>query len=196
MSLPIGEYRCSGCSFVQTEVHQEVRLRYVLEDGRYGTGYRQAGWCPACNKVVEVERLPDASTVIRKLAEAERTARGTTLERLLDRLGRDPSVDQRHAKRSIEEHRGTLAWLEQRRSRPRCLKCGTEEVVTHEHDPAGALHHSCGGVLELVHPESGKEIRVSMVPICHVMSVDGLILRTERDDERDDEDWLPGFLSR
>ena len=177
MSLPVGEYRCSGCSFVQPSVHQSITLRYVLEDGRYGTAYRQAGWCKACDKVVDVEQLPDASTVMWELAKAERAVRG---------MSNADSVALSRAEQLVERHGGTLAWLKQRRSRPRCLKCGTEQIVTREHDPSGALRHSCGGVLDEVSPESGNMVRVSVVPIRYVMSVDGLVLRTERDKERHD----------
>jgi len=186
MSLPVGEYRCSGCSFVQPTVHQSITLRYVLEDGRYGTGYRRAGWCKVCNAVVDVEWLPDAADVQSELAEAERTILGTTLEQMLKRFGRDPSSAQRRAARHAEKHKGTLAWLAQRRSRPRCLKCGTEQDATPELESSGELRHSCGGVLEEVQPEARAEMRVSVVPMRRVMSVEGRVLRTERDDDK----WL------
>jgi hypothetical protein len=186
MSSASSEYRCTGCSFVQPNVHHSVTLRYPLDDRRYGTGYRRAGWCKVCNEVVDVELLPDAADVKSELAEAERTIRGTKLEQVLKRFGRDQSAAQRRAARLAEKHRGTLAWLAQRRSQPRCLKCGTEQDARPEQESGGELRHSCGGVLEEVYPEAGAGVRVSVVPIRYVMSVDGLILRKERDNRRDD----------
>ena len=185
MSLPAGEYRCSKCSYTKPRFHNPVTLRYPMSDGGYVTGYRKSRWCAVCDDVRDCESLPSAVELQNRLSEADHIEVQPVMQESAWRrwlhLGEKPTPAPQ-PKMNAEtktEIRRTLRWLAERQSRARCLECGTEQPARKAHE-AGQLIHSCGGVLEEITENPG--VRASFVPTRHIMSLEGLVLRTERDD--------------
>ena len=166
-----------------------VTLRYELPDGQFADSHAVAGWCHRCREVCDFEYLPDVEELRGDLARAEQAIRGNVWERLGKAFGLSPSKRQRNAARTADRTRVKLAWMLDRESAPRCLRCGGVRQAASD-----ALRHSCGGSLEVAFEEPMR-MRISFVPKRHVLSSEGLLLRTERDDGSDDvlEDFVSGF---
>lgn len=92
-------------------------LTYRMEGGTLPVD-QQPAWCPACLCFVLAERLPEVAELERSLA----AVLGGERKQQLDVLGR--SVEQ-----EASELTRRIAWRRGRRSPPRCLHCGSDDVT-------------------------------------------------------------------
>ena len=197
MSLPVGQITCTSCSFSQSLVHCSVTVRYLLDADHHIDHHRASAWCPDCNRIEDVEDIPKPEAIDAELLAEEQIAQGTVVGRLKDKVGLPMSGERRRAHKRIMRLRLKKEWLRQRCSLPRCLSCGSTDIVniTWENDGSGGdaepnrqmsrtFRHPCGGRLVLTY-SSG--MRFNVAPRRLVVDPEGTLLRIENEDGVSDE---------
>lgn len=170
MSMP-DLVRCSSCDFEQMVTYYRVICRYHLSDAEvYEHHYGHNGWCRSCERVRDIESLPDLEV-----------ARGR-LSRLLEERGRLRLPWREHfwagktAQRmsaiedQISENLALINAFEHRSGQPHCLTCGSTDT---QPGIVGVQHH-CGGTLSLqTHP---LEFRWYIQPVTYELDSEGMPL--------------------
>jgi hypothetical protein len=135
MSNVVIEVACDGCDLTATLGGMGLP-RYDLGDGHGHYVETQHAFCHACRSMVDAERLPTSAEL------AERRAQ------MMESVGsKDLMTDHVVTQADVDERAGAIErWLSARRSPPRCLVCGSTEIVPHN-PLAGEpfIHPGCGG---------------------------------------------------
>lgn len=149
MSVPAGQVRCHGCQFATLMSFRPVSLRYHLPSGETVDRHRVISWCIQCEGFRDVEPDLDANSLqygIDELLVRKRSLGGFVKNALRQATGGKPDGE---GEKLIALTR-LLQMAKLRRSRPRCLNCGSEDVQDIEFDAEGTstnyIHH-CGGRL-------------------------------------------------
>jgi transcription elongation factor Elf1 len=114
------EFECDRCGRVYEVTTSDLRY-YVLPDGRQATCRIHPVWCGTCGLITEGE-------VVESLEEMRKAAG-------------DPASE---GARIIADR---FAWRERRQSPPRCLRCGSTEIVDVPEGTQAFQHPGCGGTL-------------------------------------------------
>jgi len=202
VSLPVGQITCTSCSFSQSLVHCPVTVRYLLDSDHHIDHHRASAWCADCNRIEDVEDIPKPATIDAELLAEEQSARATVVGRLKDKVGLPMSSERRWAHKRMMSLRLKKEWLRQRCSPPRCLSCGSTEIVNVDWENNGSgghaepnrqmsrtFRHPCGGRLVLT---SSSGMRFNVAPRRFVVDPEGTLLRIENEDGVSDE--LAEFL--
>ena len=138
-------FHCDTCNR-RASVLTGVISYYYLDDGLELPCSDQLAWCNNCDDVVAAERLPDPHALNRLVAHL--TAEGLDEDRLKTAklLKKEPAE---YLNEFIDTYRAMIAWRRDRISPPRCLSCGSVEIV--ELEPIRSVplekfsHPQCGG---------------------------------------------------
>ena len=188
MSVATQRIRCTGCDFEAFETFRPIRLVYRLNDGREVETGKVRGWCYRCDNFAYIERL-DPQRLRQELSETERAH-----EKAITSLAELSSIFlAKYRKRSergrieVEVARtgseiDTLRELFQiavdRRSRPRCLRCWSEDTAPVTFDwgdnTAHDFKHKCGG--RLIMSEFEGALRFSYIVQRLVLNAEGELL--------------------
>ena len=141
------KYSCSGCDFRQV-LNPLGNTGYWSDEKEYITLWLSLAWCQKCQEVTRAELLRSPEE-IRVEHDATRT---------------------RRTRRDLERY---LGLLERRRSPPRCLRCGSTEIIYASSDRS-VVHPSCGGVLSA----SLSELRGQVRACTHLYTFEGEFLET------------------
>jgi len=149
-TFPVGysiEYRCDLCGAVQDVSTSSLRC-YVLEDGETIPCLARVGWCGDCRSLVAMEHIRPLEGLVEYLAHLERDGLNDQDCQEIARLFQEdvgPCVARR-----IQVFRKAIEWRRRRKSRPRCLKCGSIKVSAVGGDVGDVEdnfeHPGCGGV--------------------------------------------------
>ena len=113
---------------------EEPNYYYRLRDGRDVPLPIRCGWCSRCEGFVEIERLYTDQDIHQKLGDLDAMRNdwakidAEAIERA-KRLGKVVANVQTRLMR-FEAWQSALAWRKNRKSPPRCLKCGSFFAVT------------------------------------------------------------------
>jgi hypothetical protein len=112
-------------------------LTYRLSDGSELSVDQQPAWCPSCRTFVLGELVPSIEDILRSMEEV----RSGDPKRMLLLKMIERSVADELAELSSREE-----WRRSRRSPPRCLECGCDQIVP------------LPGSKEFPHPATGEPV--------------------------------------
>ena len=148
MSMPISIYRCTGCSS-KWPTHQFWGMRlYLLENGQTVSVPRYLGGCENCRDLKEIERIPDEAEMYEQFTAAYDKFRERDISFKRTFFGSLKPLDKNKVesyelfRESLEEARNAVEWRKNRKSRPRCLTCGSHDVSSLD---VSCIHPGCGG---------------------------------------------------
>jgi len=179
-------------------------VRYLLDSDHNIDHHRGSAWCTVCKRIQDVEDIPKLEVIDAELLVEEQSARATVLGGLKDTAGLPLSREHRRAQQRIISLELKKEWLRYRRSPPRCLSCGSTQIVAVDWENIASggdaeatrrmtitFRHACGGRLVLTY-SSG--IRFNVAPRRFVLDSEGHLLGIEADDSISDE--LAEFLEK
>lgn len=102
---------------------------YRLDDRNDIELYSQPVWCHGCVKVTHGERIESIQQIDQRIAHLEKLAAEIRIEMTRPPLPEPGAPGDRHQREQIAELQMRRAWRKQRRSSPRCLICGTTNIV-------------------------------------------------------------------
>ena len=174
MSMPVATYRCTACDLSHLDLGTWGYRYYLYKEHKVPMRVAM-GWCHACNDLGAVEVLPDVEGELKRLQKLE--ALQAELSEVLAAIppqkrwwpfqarksSKQASLEYsvESAAKALAEYRQTRKALSARISRPRCLRCGSEECLRlppHEAnyfdteslpEPVGFEHIGCGGQLTI-----------------------------------------------
>ena len=136
-------------------------VAYVLPDGSELPVVVEPVWCGRCDRLVNGERIETAD-VLDRMAAARRQPRSIHYDPI---VGADPATDSRQLAAAWGKDLRLLnhyapgpdldrrrAWLSARRSPPRCLQCGSTDIV--------AFPYSAMTMPEMPHPRGFGRLRL------------------------------------
>jgi hypothetical protein len=151
-------YSCV-CDKCEDSFHIEGVLRprglnywlYCLDSGIRFPMLKTRGWCKECNAVRSHEIIPDARAISAALESLEAQRRDFV-------AGRQFPFGKSLASLALEAERNQNAWRSwaQNRTAPRCLTCGSTEIVSCK----GLDDPKDGVVLEVAHPRCGGQLTI------------------------------------
>jgi hypothetical protein len=197
MSLPVTSYTCTKCDFTQGDARTWGVKEYVLENGLRIPLNWSLGWCHDCNGLAAVEALSE--TVCREeMAEAQSDLDGFgpppvrrwwQLHRFLLRGWWRKKVENwMYCACDVEDARDALRLVQERKSPPRCLACGSRRVdaplVTDRSEwkdeagrrRTGFIHPGCGG--EIMQFMNG-DFRLGLRPSIRRYTAEGEFIEQE-----------------
>lgn len=124
-------------SRTDTSVLFSAFLDYLLEDGSKIHVEQQPAWCRACDSFVPAELLQPVEHLEREIARLQSWLSGRWVM---------PSGQRKRGKEMLAEVEKRLSWRRGRVSPPRCLQCGSIEVVP------------VPGSGEFSHPATGERV--------------------------------------
>jgi len=164
MSLPNLKIKCKGCNFKQIILPIPVDCYYKFYDGETIPAYRTIAWCYNCNKIVGAEKLPSAKDIALQIIE-----------------NKNMEMDF--------EFKRTLQWISERKSPPRCLKCGSIDITyisfdfeannSEKHIIGLGFRHECGGQFFSYDYAEEGEIRFMFVTQKALIDPEGLVLESK-----------------
>src|SRR5690349_7122426 len=116
---------CDQCSY-EAEFVDQLRSYEVL-DGSTVWIEQAFVWCDACREVRWGEKVPDLAELERKLAST-RARDPKLVDFFLSLDSKYETLDEQIARR-IAELESQIAWRRRRVSPPRCLECGSTEII-------------------------------------------------------------------
>lgn len=152
MSMPISFYKCTGCSNKWSTSKFWGQRLYLLENGQTVSVPRCLGGCKNCGELKEIERMPDEAEIHEQFIAAydEFRKRDISFKRTffgsLKPLDKDKVESYELFRKSLEEARNTIEWSKNRKSRPRCLTCGSHDVSSLD---VSRIHPGCGGTFKI-----------------------------------------------
>ena len=179
MSVRSTHIRCQGCSFEGVISFRGITLRYHLPDGEIVSRYRVTGWCYDCDRISDIEKPFDESSIQEELLEFTQEEPRGLLAKLFGSGGRKDLRDQE----SLKNLRLELYLASNRKSPPRCLKCGSDRTVPLVFGSSGiatSFVHKCGGRLYALPPEPNA-MRISRRPLELDLDAEGNILSSSDD---------------
>ncbi len=168
MSWPVTSFYCTSCNFEQGDAPSWGRREYLLGDGSNASVQWVLGWCEDCRGLAAVEVLSEVQrrTTFEKAAKNlaalgyRPSLRWWELHWFLFPAWRQKKVDEWTRSASVSrEARAALRLILDRKTPPRCLRCGGQRVfaplVADESEwsdrsqpkGTGSLHPRCGGEL-------------------------------------------------
>lgn len=156
MSVTNCKVLCTDCDFSGAMIHKPVTLIYQLPDGTTLSMGRYFGWCDICDSVVNMEPSFDADQISHEVVELDNRTKTANyrFKQLINRAlgGQATEVDD------LPSLRQMLKVALARKSKPRCLQCGSEDV-----NPLDNALHKCGGKLYIASADKDAP-RLSYAP--------------------------------
>jgi hypothetical protein len=122
---------------------------YRLDDGSQITLHSRPVWCNRCDKVTHGEEIESIEEIDKEIARQERLAAEYWRDIARPPLPTPDAPGDRHQRERIAELQLRRTWRLNRRSPPRCIQCGSAEIVQLEHrKPVHAGHGTV--VLEMI----------------------------------------------
>lgn len=159
MSIATDSIFCDSCDFRAGTAVSWGRFIYRLQGGEEVSLNRTLGWCYSCASIEPIEVLSDKDKLEagahRLTTELDSFGKVTFFERIRGGLRKREDAIKRLTERLSEENK-RLRFLAQRKSPPKCLACGSEEVeeMPHANPEEGGepinlhfIHPHCGGTL-------------------------------------------------
>lgn len=145
---------CDQCRY--RGLLDDVLRSYEFTEQVTLTIQRVAAWCPRCQGVAWSEMIPPLADINLRISEFERRDQ-TALDAVLPFVSRHSSLADLVASR-LDDLRRRAAWVRGRQSPPRCLECGSTEIIpmtsgqTCSGNPKWTLspHPNCGGTLTVL----------------------------------------------
>lgn len=107
---------------------------YRLEDGNEIELKSQPVWCDQCGKVTHGEEIESVEQLDKKIAGLERLAAEIRLEMTRPPLPTFDAPGDRIQLKQIAELQLRRKWRRTRSSPPRCIPCGSSQIVPLEYD--------------------------------------------------------------
>ena len=154
MSLESLSIRCEACDFASSSMR--IWGQYLYKTSPHSVIYvnRTAGWCYSCQNISPIEDFTDYENVKQELQEyiEKRIAHEKTM---MYRLFSYKSKDHLYINDRIVQLTDRLRLYENRVSPPKCLECGSTDVVPvklpyysdSDKHPLNFIHPNCGGTL-------------------------------------------------
>ena len=198
MSMPFYAFECTRCDF---QAHSRVvwgQFSYLIDDTHFLLK-RDLGWCDNCLTLVPIEVFPDSDSI--EALESEKNSITLKLEngktslrekqsRLTKFVGLKPRLSP-HLKRlkaqfrlkseQIQDLKDHLKALSYRKSGPKCLSCGSQDlrylpplpdIDDGEKEVIPFEHPNCGGNLTV----SWAGVRINQVLMHRIYDSDGNFL--------------------
>lgn len=149
MSVPIQPISCTSCDFAFEDYGKPLLVLYAFPDGSEIQGSRALGWCSKCDGIQNIESGNAASHLQEELHRLETKSLRAHIEGLWRKL-RSHRAEQVGSEVEVTKERLRLA--QQRKSKARCLHCGSEDCQPLSFGTdrlSGTFVHSCGGQLRL-----------------------------------------------
>ena len=203
MSWPVTTYYCTKCDFRQGDAGTWGTREYVLPDGIRIPVNSALGWCAQCNAITAVESL-DIGRREAELREAERELEkqgGQPVRRwwqihrfLVPMFWRRDLANWYFFAGMVEDARAALQLITMRKSPPKCLACGSDEITTplisdtsewtdvSQPTRTGFIHPDCGGELSMVM----DGLRIGLKPSVRRYTPEGILIEQE---------YVPGYTS-
>jgi hypothetical protein len=170
---------CTGCDFETREFHRRIRIVYRYCGGKEFEARRTKGWCYDCAGYADIEEM-DIGRLQRRLEQKERERReGRCRAEELSKgfLGgfsnRSELKGFQYSLRRLDEEIKDLGNLLEiattRKSRPRCLKCWSDNT-----SQLDDFRHDCGGELKIIPDLSGPRYYYPVAT--YVLSNEGELL--------------------
>lgn len=183
MSMPFSIIRCEQCSQKWASHSAYGGFLYELPDGRRAWAKRTLAWCEGCQGFAPVEMLPEPqeleeelSTMTAKLEEASILVEKRIFGFLkVMKPANEDAVDT--YTKCVVEAQAAIDWRKLRKSKPRCLSCGSQDVYQESVWDSNKIHPGCGG--KLIIEDSGY--RISLHHTDRIYDVDGNFLREEEE---------------
>ena len=118
--------KCESCK-QGGKLLADTLCTYVLDDGETVRIERTFAWCSECSEVTWVEEISSLEELSRERAALDHPNNETTayIQSLVSRYNTFDAILQR-MKRDLELR---IKWRELRQSEPRCLSCGSMEIL-------------------------------------------------------------------
>lgn len=133
---------CSQCKY--REDFHEILCSYQITENRNLTIRQTFAWCNTCKKVVWAEKIEDVSRL-----EKERLS--MLKSNTYAWLPIKPEDQEAIRVRSVEDIDARIEWRKARISPPRCMECGSINIVfSEEYKRSGRMrfdHPSCSGII-------------------------------------------------
>ena len=191
MSMDSAGIFCTGCAYESREVYQPIGIRYLRDDGKTVETGRTKGWCYRCDSYADIEKIDRESLLDvlnglvkqtielkQKLAELETGI----FAKFFNRYQRQNVAWQ--LEQLVEKQAETellLAFFAKRVSKPRCLKCFSEQTVpitfNAENYLSDNFRHHCGGQLRITHDDIG--LRINFRRKVLVLSAEGEFIKQD-----------------
>ena len=155
--------RCRGCDFKGVISYRGITLRYHFPSGNIVTGYCNSGWCHSCETNRDIERPLDLGEIEDKIQEVQQQKPRGLFAKIF-------GLGSQQTERDLEVTKNLQAVLylaKNRKSPPRCLKCGSDCTLPLEFGSNGislSFIHYCGERLHTL-PIDENEPRISRRPL-------------------------------
>lgn len=168
MSVPFFYLKCSNCKHRFINLNIPIRISYVLENDINIELGRNHVWCSDCKDITNGENLPTIKELEQSITEIEKeldemNANLKSLEseynkrrffksKKLEERIRYVEYDILRKKEYLTEELQVIKWISQRISAPRCLSCGSTNIIQLEYIEINEnyfklinIQHNCGG---------------------------------------------------
>lgn len=211
MSLSVETISCNKCDYERWDLQTWGLRQYELDNGlRLQLDWR-LGWCNACHNIAAVEYI-DLNVAKLNVDSAkseldELSFQPNKLWAVLAKIFANKWWKRQHDiwlmyKDEYDSALDKVVLLQQRSSKARCLKCGSDNVqvplrkrpmnreLKKFPQPTGTMHQDCGGELQI--REDGT--RFDVVPMLNVFTPEGLAIEGKAFDSRESPDEFDSNL--
>jgi len=173
---------CSLCNYSTNEAILWGVYEYVISDNVFLHMKRTYGWCYSCKEIKPIEVLPDKPKLEKELEVLNSTRkRWTALTEFKSNRALE-TVDEK-----IKEIQDCLKFLNLRKAPPRCLTCGSTDVVNivrpnvqeGESVQLAFTHPGCGGTFTVKNSRNDSGIRFNWRIYRRLYSVNGQFISKE-----------------
>ena len=184
MSIQPVIYRCDKCDFSASSMVNWGNFHY-LDGKKLLSLNRKLGWCDSCATLTPIEVLPSLDELAHSQQKCEKMLqeyqlayeslmlKRTWFARLMGLKPKLPDdlmnikMDINALDEDMSELKASLAYLSGRKSPPRCLKCGSQEVSSLSLFPA---HKAVAAQIQVFkHPNCGGAVRANVTEIRFAM---------------------------
>jgi hypothetical protein len=166
-------YRCDRCRRVERVRTGDFRFYVVPWQGKDSELFDrvhcwdQEGWCNRCRHLRPVEKIPDLALLILMREVKARTGLTDQEKELAAHSGQ---TQEEELQRDLARFDEQIRWRKERRSPPKCLVCGSQDVEALE------AYVKAGG--DRTHPGCGGSFQICEDP-CHIQPAVGYLIPAE-----------------
>lgn len=174
MSLPSYLYKCSACERSFTSDDTSGHFSYQASDGFRFPLEQTGGWCYDCDRHVPVEDLRTDGLLKDIESLRQRIPKNVGFFKSLS-----PSFkhDTKLLTDQLESLERRLDLIKRRSSPPKCLSCGSSEIVVLPAAGRGCYFPGCNGTLHA----DGEPIQISLVFDHRIYDSEGLLIQVIED---------------
>jgi len=182
MSMEDVEIWCDRCDFKSGSGRTFGRYFYELKNGQLVDLNREPGWCYRCENIESIENFSDKDFIKNEI-DNNISARQKITTSISFKLFGHQKKHVMQFEEKIVQMNYRLFIHEQRKSLPKCLRCGSTDIISVKipDPPEGAIeelpimHLKCGGRLLAKH----SDFRVNIILPKLIYTLEGDFIRKE-----------------